>query len=292
MTNKKPTGLAKIWREIKRPFKKKISNNNANKDFEEFSAVSMLMILSKLTGKSMLRVEGIIHEYKHWDQWFAFRGIHNKSDKYGIRLVNDSEVDRHHSIILDELCTYYPISEIKILDVGAGPLTSINKLYKGNQLNITAIDAIADYYDNLLKKYGIDPPVRTQVCEGEQLSKHFSEKSFHWIHARNSLDHMENPIECIMGMLPLLKPHGIISLFHQENVANLADFQGFHQWNFFKQDNDFCISGRNKNDYCNVTKTIEKGFSVQTSLSDWEDNGDGQQLINVEVFIRPRTEPK
>ena len=300
----KPKPMAKIWREIYKPLRKKtnaIPDNHvlerfhfvereistideriasiegvvASIDrristFETFHKIAVLMQLSKLTGESILRVEGIIDEYRHWEG--VLDGTYKEHhDQFIHRLQIDAEVQEPHLGILEELNRSFAIEEIAILDVGAGPVTSINNLYKGVRLNITAIDALGYYYYYLLKKHGMEPPVRTQSYDGEVIARHFPKESFHWIYARNSLDHMESPVECIQGMLPLLKPGGMISLFHFPNIGSLCNYCGFHQWDFFLKDNDFCIAGRNGTNHTNVTKLLLPDYATDTSLTRWKD---------------------
>ncbi len=57
---------------------------------------------------------------------------------------------------------------IRILDVGAGPLTVLGKRLTGVQIDITAVDPLAGDYGTLLQRHGIAPPIRTQWCEGER----------------------------------------------------------------------------------------------------------------------------
>ena len=267
----KPKGLAKIWREIKRPFRNKdvTTLKDSFKNFETFSQTGMLMILSKLTGETMLRVEGIISEYAYWES--VFDRMHHPQalcdyETVDAQLRFDSEIAEPHVGILDELSQHFSIQDINILDVGAGPLTCINKIYKGIRLNITAIDALAEYYDNLLQKHGLNPPVRTVLCKGEEIAQRFPKESFHWINCRNALDHMEFPAECIKDMVTLLKPGGMISLFHWANEGLNANYTGFHQWDFFMEGNDFCIAGRNRANYVNITKTLLPNYSVKAQL--------------------------
>src|SRR5262249_30299862 len=59
----------------------------------------------------------------------------------------------------------FPIGqEVEVLDVGAGPITSLG--YKSNlfQINLTAVDALADVYADLLSRAQVIPPVKTQKC--------------------------------------------------------------------------------------------------------------------------------
>jgi hypothetical protein len=243
----------------------------------EKNYIAQLMILSKLTGEPLSRVDGRIAEYQFWDSWFATKGARWSHD-YIERLDNNSVCCHPHAAILDQLSCNFSLADISILDVGAGPLTCINKNYKNVRLNITAVDLLADLYDDILLKNGIDPPVKTRLCSGEKIGEVFSEKAFHWINARNALDHMEVPFDVINQMLYLVKPSGIITLFHYENEAMKENYAGYHQWNFFIKDGDFCISHCNNKDFINVTHLIPTTYTIETKMSDKE-NG------VIEVFI-------
>ena len=296
MKQKKLSIPAKILREIKRPFrrKKRPLSFDAFRPDLQWQRNAMLMVLSKLTGESMLRVEGTIDEYHFWESVVIscmspnpdVASLFPQPDvaSFHLRLQHDAEVVEPYSSILDKLSQKFPIQDITMLDVGAGPLTGINKLYKGVRFNISAVDALAEYYDNILEKYGVEPPIRTQACKGEEIAQHFSKESFHWINSSNALDHMEFPVECIKGMLPLLKPGGIISLFHYVDVGVSVGYDGFHQWNLHLENNDFCISGRNGKNHTNITKMLLPDYSVNASMIDWLD-GNNEERSCLKVVI-------
>src|SRR4051812_47101839 len=42
-----------------------------------------------------------------------------------------------------------PGSLVQLLDVGAGPLTNLGKVWEGRRVKITAVDALADRYDEI-----------------------------------------------------------------------------------------------------------------------------------------------
>ena len=299
----KPKGFAKIWREIKRPFRKMLVGDTVVPDeekqngggklpqllrkihnLEEVLLIGVLMGLSKLSGETMLRCDGIIHELLFWDRCFSgyynatFPGFYNDAIS---RLRPDSEVTGAHLDILDELSRYFSAPDIAILDVGAGPLTVINKLYKGVRLNITATDMLAEYYDSLLQKHGMEPPIRTKFCKGEEISTCFPKESFHWINAQNTIDHMEFPVECIKGMLPLLKPGGIVSLFHAVNEGEGENYSGFHQWNFYADGSDFCIAGRNGKNFTNMSKMLLPNYSMEVKVTHARLGNRDRDQINV-----------
>ncbi len=121
----------------------------------------------------------------------------------------------------------------KILDVGAGPLTRVNKICNSAKIEICAVDALADTYDMLLRKYNITPTVRTQKCDGEKLSEKFQENSFDMVHSSNAIDHMYDPLRCIAEMIRVAKKGSHIILQFNEMTAEFNRKAGLHQWNLF-----------------------------------------------------------
>jgi ubiquinone/menaquinone biosynthesis C-methylase UbiE len=123
--------------------------------------------------------------------------------------------------------------QIKILDVGAGPLTQVNKKTPSAEIIICAVDPLADKYNALLEKYGISPIVKTEKCQGEKLTERFPENSFDLVYSRNALDHSYNPIKCLAEMIAVCKPQGHIILQQHENEGMHVRWAGLHQWNFY-----------------------------------------------------------
>jgi SAM-dependent methyltransferase len=121
---------------------------------------------------------------------------------------------------------------VKILDVGAGPLSVVGATYPGKELEITATDVLADEYDRMLAEAGVKPPVRTQRCRGEDLLEHFGPDRFDLVFARNSVDHSVDPLVILKNMLAVAKPGGFVLLRHYRNEGECQEYEGLHQWNF------------------------------------------------------------
>jgi len=132
----------------------------------------------------------------------------------------------------------------RILDVGAGPLTTLGKVWPGHQLALVAVDPLADFYDRALAEVGIVPPVRTIYAEAEQLSAHFPPDSFDLVVCANALDHCYNPFKAIDEMLKVAKPGASILLVHFPNEAENECYSGFHQWNFWGYRGNFVVWNR------------------------------------------------
>jgi SAM-dependent methyltransferase len=125
-----------------------------------------------------------------------------------------------------------PDEEISILDVGAGPLTSLGFRYPGKSLTIVAVDPLADEYQRLLLDAGVDPPIRTIRVAGEALLAYFGPRMFDIAYACNSLDHSSDPLTIISNMVAVVREGGTVLLRHKRNEGESAGYGGLHQWNF------------------------------------------------------------
>jgi SAM-dependent methyltransferase len=130
---------------------------------------------------------------------------------------------------------------VRILDVGAGPLTTLGRHWEGHQIEIVAVDPLAEEYRALLKRLGISPPTETTLAHGEKLLEKFQPDQFDMAYSSNALDHSYDPVLAIGQMLKVVKPQGYVYLWHFANEGLTEAYQGLHQWNFDVRDNDFII---------------------------------------------------
>jgi len=157
-------------------------------------------------------------------------------------------------------------STVRILDVGAGPLTCLGKKWEGRDVRITAVDANAMHYDRLLEKHGIIPLCRTILGFAEELSKVAPESSFDLVHARNCIDHSQDPLKAIDEMLRAVKPGCYVFLNHaiREGAAQL--YEGPHQWDFFPKRGSFYIARPGRMSV-NVSKRLRRRATVDVRTS-------------------------
>ena len=189
---------------------------------------------------------GIKSEVQYWDAYFRTKGL-KWADTYKLRFDPDLPLQPRPAALLP------PQSEIHILDVGAGPLTCLGKKHEGKNVQITAVDPLADEYDKILEKHQIQPLVRTQKLTAEHLTNRFSPNSFSLVFARNCIDHSFNPEEAILKMIDVAKKNGYVLLEHRPNEAENENYLGLHQWNFsMSADGDFLISS--KSETVNMTR--------------------------------------
>jgi SAM-dependent methyltransferase len=171
-------------------------------------------------------VGGLDDEMNFWRDWMSTEGSRWRDD-YRFRLDPESPLQETITQHLNGIG-----SLVRFLDVGAGPLTAVGKRWTNHDLQLTAVDALADKYDALLEECRITPPVRTRRCDSERLTDVFAQNSFDVAYALNTLDHSYEPLRAIRQMLAVVRPSGIVLLQHYANEAENEAYSGLHQWNF------------------------------------------------------------
>jgi SAM-dependent methyltransferase len=196
---------------------------------------------SKAGFASTDRSAGLRSEIAFWDKVLRTGGWRWRED-HRRRLDPAAPLQGWIAQMVDPL----PGEELRILDVGAGPLTNLGKTHPTRRLHITATDVLAHEYDALLEKYRISPPVRSVYAEAERLSEVFGENAFDVVVATNSIDHTRDPVEAIRQMIRVAKPGRMVLLDHAENEADHEGYQGLHQWNFSVEDGRFVLRNRER----------------------------------------------
>lgn len=221
----------------------------------------MLKNIQKLITKRI----GLKSEIAFWDRWFKYQGVtdQEKTEKrhrdYLHRLDTQSEFQNKFRELID----LPPNSIIRILDVGAGPLSIIGKCWDERDLVITPVDLLAKHYDKLLKKYKITPPVRTISGSAEYLTNYFKNNYFDLVYARNCIDHVNNPIQAIQEMIAVVKPNCYVLMEHIINEGVSQQYRGLHKWNIFIKNENFFI-GNEKSE-----TNISREFNYQVEVN-WE----------------------
>jgi len=185
--------------------------------------------------------DGIDYEVKFWDKWFETKGDRWPED-YAARLVMDRPVPASFVQLLDES----PANPVRVLDVGAGPLTVFGWIHPRKSIELQATDALAKEYDRLLLKHGVTPPIRTMFAPAEKLTDYFATNMFDFVFAQNCIDHCASPYMAICQMLAVAKIGAPVHLGHAENEGENEGYTGFHQWNFSAVDGKFIIRGKNE----------------------------------------------
>ncbi len=219
-------------------------------------------------------------EVGHWDIWLSTRGMSDPAD-FARRIAHDQPLQEH----LKKLLPQSDVRAYRILDIGAGPLTTVGKVCDGRKLDLVCIDPLASVYDVLLEKNGITPPVRTKFGEAEQVGQMFEESSFDLVHAANSLDHAHDPVAAIKAAARLVRPGGHVFLEHILNEGDREHYGGLHQWNFGVEGDSFTIAS-SAGQTTNMAKELAGLGWVRHSIYEIEDPRTGRTLAILTVQIR------
>lgn len=164
-------------------------------------------------------------EVQFWDDYF--RATIAPMGKDSPRLRPEEPLHRRAGELLPE-----DRESVHILDVGAGPLTFLGKVYPGKTIRITAVDPLAHFYDRILEKYSLTPLVRTEPGDAEKLSDSLPPDTYDLVYARNCIDHSYDAEKAVVEMLKVVKPGCYVLMEHHPNEAEHAHYAGLHQWNF------------------------------------------------------------
>lgn len=131
--------------------------------------------------------------------------------------------------------------DYKVIEVGSGPYGSCGLVTDKVNLNLVAVDPLASAYKTLKEKYGIDNGLKLETGFVELLNHKYAENSFDMVYMRNALDHCFDPIFGLYQLLYICRIGGKVVLMHDENEAEHANYDGFHQWNLSCRDGMFTI---------------------------------------------------
>jgi SAM-dependent methyltransferase len=132
----------------------------------------------------------------------------------------------------------------RILDVGAGPHSSIGPVGAPSEIAVEAVDPLADDYAEMLAAQGITPFIPTRKGDAERLSD-YGYADFDLVYSRNALDHAYDPLAALKEMIGVCRVGGVVFLEGTVNEGKRNNYQGLHNWNFMPQpDGDLSIWNR------------------------------------------------
>ncbi len=168
-----------------------------------------------------------------------------------------------YSVLQSLFCRYLPERgrTVRILDIGAGPWTTINKTHPAMVIMIDPIDALADHYNKLLDKNGILVPVPTVQMFAKDIVHKYDENTFHIVHLGNALDRMVDPMDIIDKAIVVTKPGGHIIIVGYENEVvrrrlKNGNQYGMHNWNLYIGDENCLFLQLKDGPVKNLTTTI------------------------------------
>ena len=173
------------------------------------------------------RGRALDEESGYWSDWLAERGG-KWADDFTRRFDPEAEVEDAE---LREVLASLPPGA-RVLDVGAGPASTVGVRFEGAPLDLVAVDPLADAYARSLAREGLVPPVPTQPIAGEDLRARLGSDRFDVAYSRNALDHAVDPAVIVDEMVGVVRPGGIVLLDHVQNEGERNGYEQLHQWNF------------------------------------------------------------
>jgi SAM-dependent methyltransferase len=161
----------------------------------------------------------------------------------------------------------------RILDVGAGPATTLGFANKRQAIEIVAIDPLADAYNDLLAKHGLTAAIRTEAGAAERLSE-LRLGTFDLVYCRDALDYTCDPRKAIQEMLAVLTPTGVVLIEGSANVGREEGYRGQRQWNVMPaEDLDLIIWSRD-NVAWSLRSALGRGAQVRAEAIGSERRGE------------------
>ncbi len=238
-----------------------------------------VLMHSRLGRRLWWQTRGRRSELAFWGAWLVGApGAEEWESDRVFRFSPDAEI--RDPLVRAEL-ERTPERDISILDVGAGPVTSLGFRYPGKNLTIAPVDPLADDYARLLRAAGLQPPVTTIRVAGEALLEHFGPQRFDVAYANNSLDHSTDPVVIISNMVGVVRRGGSVLLRHSRNEGEQQRYEGLHQWNFDVVDDDLVVW--NNAVEVNVRRVLRDRAAVES----WIDHGDDQGQVLARLVVGP-----
>ena len=137
-----------------------------------------------------------------------------------------------------ELLLKKNISDLKILDVGSGPISALVNKLDITRYKVTTVDPLANIYNSLNSKYNIPWPIKCIEGTGEHLNDLLPPESYDLVFSQNSIDHSEDPSKYIWNLYYALKPGGIMYLSGAIREGTSENWIGLHQHDLFILEDD------------------------------------------------------
>lgn len=172
--------------------------------------------------------DGLLDEVSFW--WTEIGANRDGYYSFAIDLI-----ERRKQFEYVEHLSQFDDKDIRVLDVGSGPFTTLGTRWDGRDLHLSLTDPLAPVFGRILQLFRIPWNMDSRASMGERLSETFAPRTFHLVCARNSLDHSVDPLLCIREMLEVAKPGALVLIRHVENEAAGGGYNGLHQWNFTEE---------------------------------------------------------
>lgn len=167
-----------------------------------------------------------------------------------------------------------------VLDVGCGICTPYGNKVADGMLNLTAVDPLAYFYNQINKKNVESEKGQVRFGLLEFLSAFYRKNSADVILVDNAMDHCIDPFKSILECLTVIKAGGVLAMRHRRCEAVYEGYTGLHKWNIDVNDeNEFIIW--NKENLLNVSRNISDFAEVKVVLGESSKRKD--EFIEIEI---------
>ncbi len=179
------------------------------------------------------RTAGLSEEIAYWDEELALRGVHAE---YVRRRLDPERRREEYPTWIEGLVKARSQATkrgtLRAIDLGSGPLTTLAWGHEHGQLQVLALDPLADEYGELIARHKIIYPVIPKRGHGEILAEIAGRGAADLIYSRNALDHAEDVQRCFEQVASALKPGGIFALEVFAYEGRRESYSGLHQFDF------------------------------------------------------------
>lgn len=214
-----------------------------------------------------LWLDGIYDEILFWKNYIESEGAGFDQKRW------KDQIDFNLPFRLEDELPEDKNARVKFADIGSGPFSRCGRVTDKVQLEITAVDPLADIYELLKKNNHINNGIFVEQGFVELLDKKFEPNTFDIVHMSNALDHCFDPMYGIFQLLNICRTGGKIILRHAENEAH-PYYSGLHQWNLslHNKENSFVI-WRREEDRFDVCREFAEYADFELYPDLIEDNG-------------------
>lgn len=228
--------------------------------------------------QSLRWTEELVSEVNYWINRVAKKNSTYHEDY--ITNINNSDVKPAKGYHGENIFNYLRQDAI-LMDIGCGAVSRYGSLLPdGGRVRLIAADSLAHAYKKINDYYA--PENKKTVTFGmfEFMAVFFKKDLADVILIENALDHCVDPLKSVIECLQILKPGGLLRLYHHRAEAIWEGCLGLHKWNIDCNDNKEFIVW-NEDNYINVNKFF--GDDVEVKVFVQGDERRGSQYITVEL---------
>lgn len=165
--------------------------------------------------------QGVVEEIQWWWTWINTLRRQNK-------LANWAHL-REMPFPFEDDCAAFDAASLRCLNIGCGPRPNLGEATTFD-VEVVHMDPLASAYNRLMGF--LDAPGGGDVVFGAvEILDQLETGKFHFIAAKNCLDHAYDVPAGLRQMIDVLEDRGVIALEHYENEAEAQKYLGFHRWN-------------------------------------------------------------